>query len=86
MYKKDVYTTLSLILQLGISILVPIFLLTILGLFLKSKFNFDILILLIILGVLAGFRNVVVILKNYLKMMDKGEGDSEIALKMKKIL
>ena len=41
MYKHSVYKALILITQIGISIMVPIFLLLIIGNVLKSKFNID---------------------------------------------
>lgn len=56
-YKKSVYNTFALISQLGISIIVPIFLCTFAGAFLEEKFSIPVTVPLIILGVLAGGRN-----------------------------
>lgn len=56
-YKKSVYNTLALISQLGISIVVPIFLCTFAGVFLEEKFSIPVTVPMIILGVLAGARN-----------------------------
>ncbi len=57
-YKKSVYRTLALLSQVGISMLVPILLCAWLGSFLEEKFSIPVFIPLIIMGVLAGFRNV----------------------------
>ena len=62
-YKKSVYNTFALISQLGISIIVPIFLCTFAGVFLEDKFAISITVPLIILGVLAGVRNAYYLVK-----------------------
>lgn len=59
--KKNIYTTFALISQLGISMIVPIFLCTYIGIKLDEKFGWSTTIPLIILGVLAGARNVYVL-------------------------
>lgn len=56
-YRKDVYKTLTLITQLGISMLVPIFLCAFLGVYLEEKFSISVFVPLLILGILAGGRN-----------------------------
>lgn len=56
-YKKSVFRTFALISQLGISILVPVLLCTILGSWLEEKVSFPVFIPLVIMGVLAGVRN-----------------------------
>lgn len=60
---KGVYTTLALISQLGISMIVPVFLCTFAGVKLEEKFSISVTIPFIILGVLAGGRNVYVLAK-----------------------
>ena len=57
-HKKKVFTTLALISQLGISMVVPIFLCTFVGMKLDERFGWSVTIPLIILGILAGARNV----------------------------
>ena len=80
--KQEVFKTWTLVLQLGISILVPIFLLVALGYILREKLNIDVLLICIILGVLVGVRNTYVIIKNYLKMMDSSKNkESELMKK-----
>ena len=58
-----VFQTLSLISQLGISMIVPVLLCTALGVLLEKKFSLSLTIPLIILGVLAGARNVYVLVR-----------------------
>lgn len=60
---KSVYTTLALISQLGISMIVPVFLCTFIGVKLDEKYGWATTIPLIIVGVLAGVRNVYVLIK-----------------------
>lgn len=57
-YKKSVHKTFALISQLGISMIVPILMCTLLGSYLQEKFSFPVFIPLVIMGVLAGGRNV----------------------------
>ena len=56
-YKQSVFRTFALISQLGISILVPILLCTFLGSWLEKRLSFPVFIPFIIIGVLAGMRN-----------------------------
>lgn len=80
--KQEVFKTWTLVLQLGISILVPIFLLVALGYILREKLNIDVMLICIILGVLVGVRNTYAIIKNYLKMMDSSKNkESELMKK-----
>lgn len=76
-YKKSVYTTLALISQVGISMVVPIVLCTYAGVWLEEKFSFPFTIIFIVLGVLAGGRNVYAILKDSIKKESEGEDDEE---------
>lgn len=58
-YHKKVYRCLTLITQFGISMLVPIFLCSFLGIFLDRKFGTQFcMIILFFVGALAGFRNI----------------------------
>ncbi len=87
MYKSDVFKTWALVLQLGISMLVPIFLLVAVSEFLKIHFKIDFMLFFVLLGVAAGIRNVYVIIANYLKTMDKGKNkESELMQKHLKSL
>lgn len=62
--KKSVVQMFSLISQLGISMIAPVILCTIAGVWLEKKFSVALTIPLIILGVLAGGRNVFALVKH----------------------
>lgn len=68
-YNKTVFKIIGLISQLSVSIVVPIFMCTFLGVFLEEKFSISITVLLIILGVLAGGRNAYILLKQAVETM-----------------
>lgn len=70
---KTVFKIIGLISQLGISIVVPIFLCTFLGVFLQERFSISITVWLIVLGVLAGGRNAYYILKQAIETMKEDE-------------
>lgn len=57
-YKKSVHKTFALITQLGISMIVPILMCVLLGNWLEKKTGIPLTIPFMILGVLAGGRNV----------------------------
>lgn len=57
-YKKSVHRTFALITQLGISMIVPILMCVLFGSWLEEKTAVPLTIPFIILGVLAGGRNV----------------------------
>ena len=73
---NKVYKTLVLISQLGISMIVPILLCTILGVYLAEQFSMHITIPLIVAGVLAGIRNVYALVKQAYTNI-KAEEDEE---------
>lgn len=62
-HKKSVVATLTLISQLGISMIVPVFLCIFVGIKLEEKFDIALTIPFIILGILAGIRNVYALVK-----------------------
>ncbi len=63
-YKGSVYKAFALITQLGINMLVPVFLCAFIGLYLEKKFSIPVVIPFFILGSLAGFRNVYKTVRN----------------------
>ena len=88
MYKSSVYKTLALITQIGISIMVPIFLMLIISIFIKNNFKIDLVLWFVIVGVVVGIRNAVVLITNFLnedKMSNKEE-ESELVKKHKKYI
>ncbi|MEE1015398.1 MAG: AtpZ/AtpI family protein [Lachnospiraceae bacterium] len=68
---RSVGKSLTMISQVSISMLVPIFLCCMLGMFLEDKFGWPAFIPLFILGALAGMRNVYVLLSSIYKEDDK---------------
>lgn len=75
-YKKSVYTTLAMISQVGISMVVPILLCTYAGVWLEEKFEFPFTVIMIVVGVLAGVRNVVAMVKR-MKQITEEDADEE---------
>lgn len=76
-YRRDVYKTLALVTQLGISVLAPIFLCVFAGIMIEKYFHVSLLIPLLILGILAGFRNMYVLAKRMIDHNDKGKKDEK---------
>lgn len=63
-FQKNVYQSFALVMQFGISMLVPICLCTGIGLYIGDKFEIDwIFIPLFFMGALAGFRNIYIMAK-----------------------
>ena len=71
---KKVYRTLALISQLGISMIVPILLCTAIGVYLDEKFSLPLTSPLIVLGILAGGRNVYVLVRDTSRQIAEDEG------------
>ena len=75
--RNTVFQTLSLISQLGFSMIAPILLCTIVGVYLEKKFSFPFTIPLIILGVLAGGRNVYALIRYASKTIVESKEEEE---------
>lgn len=75
-YKKSVYTTLAMISQVGISMVVPILLCTYAGVWLEEKLDFPWTVIMIVVGVLAGVRNVIAMVKR-MKQITEEDTDEE---------
>ena len=73
-YKKEVYRSLTLISQLGISVMVPVFMCIFLGLFLDKHLNTSLTVWLIMLGIRAGGRNAYILAKS---VIHENERDKE---------
>ena len=65
--KKEIIRSLSLISQLGISVMVPMFLCLGIGLLIDKKFGTSTTIWLILLGICAGARNAYILAKKVLE-------------------
>lgn len=74
-YHKNVYQAFAMVMQFGISMIVPVFLCTFAGIWIGRKWNIPIVIFpLFILGVLAGFRNIYIMAKKIFEQ--KSERDT----------
>ena len=76
-YKKSVYTTLAMISQVGISMVVPILLCTYAGVWLEEKFDFPWIVIMIVVGVLAGVRNVIALVKRMKQITEEDADEKE---------
>lgn len=75
--RNQVFQTFSLISQLGISMIAPVILCTLAGVYLEDKFSFPLTIPFIILGILAGGRNVYALLRHASKTIAESKEDEE---------
>ena len=80
---NEVFKTLTLITQIGISIMTPIFILVFVGVVIKNKFNIDLIIISIVLGVIVGIRNAYMLIIGYLKSKSNNKIESELIKKHK---
>lgn len=62
--RKIVFQTFSLISQLGISMIAPVLICTLAGVWLDKKFSISLTVPLIIVGILAGARNVYALVRH----------------------
>ena len=76
-YKKSVYTTFAMISQVGISMVVPILLCTYAGVWLEEKFDFPFTVIMIVVGVLAGVRNVIALVKRMKQITEEDSNEEE---------
>ena len=75
-YDKSVYSSLVLITQFGINMLVPVFLCFFAGYWIDTKFGTSWwTIILFFVGALAGFRNIYIMAKKVYDDKDKGGND-----------
>ena len=76
-YKKSVYTTFAMISQVGFSMVVPILLCTYAGVWLEEKFDFPWTVIMIVVGVLAGVRNVIAMVKRMKQIAEEDTDEEE---------
>lgn len=74
-YKKEVFRSLSLISQLGVSVMVPVFMCIFLGMFIDEKLGTSLTVWLLFLGILAGGRNAYILAKS---VIHENERDKEL--------
>lgn len=71
-YDKSVYRSLTLVMQFGINMIVPIFMCTALGVYIGRKFSIKwVVIPFFIIGALAGFRNIFMMAKRIYSNKEK---------------
>lgn len=83
---SKILKNLVLITQFSVSMLVPIFGLLFIGLIIREKFNIDIVLICLIVGVFSGFRNAFVLILQYAKQNEKNTGGSELLKKHKEYM
>lgn len=71
-YKKEVFRNLALVTQLGISVMVPVFLCLFIGNWVDKKFEISTILIFLLLGILAGGRNAYILAKGAI-MSDERE-------------
>lgn len=76
-HSKNSYRNLTLITQLGISVIVPIFLCLFVGIWLDNRFSTWFTIPLLILGFLAGGRNAYIMAKDSIRMDERKKKKDE---------
>ena len=79
MLNSKVVKTMSLITQIGISMMCPILMMLFLGVWLEERFGIHLVLVFLLLGIAAGFRNCYILIKNALglwkKEQDHGKAD-----------
>lgn len=77
-YKRNVYRALAMITQFGFNMLVPVFLLSFLGIWLDKKLGTSWLtIVLFFVGALAGFRSIYVMARHVYEDKDEDGHDGK---------
>ena len=70
-YKREVFRTLSIVTQLGIHIMVPVFLCLFIGIWIDKKFGTATVLIFLVLGILAGGRNAYILAKGVINENEK---------------
>ena len=79
--RKEVVRSFMLISHLGLTVMVPIFMCVIAGIFIDKRFGTSTLIWLLFLGIAAGMRNAYILLKG---VLDENVKEREKAEKLKR--
>lgn len=66
-YRKEVFRSLALITQLGINVMVPVFLCIFVGHLIDKKFGTSTIIIFLVVGILAGGRNAYMLAKGVIE-------------------
>ncbi len=80
-YRKEVFRSLSMITQLGVSVMVPVFMCIFFGVMIDKYFGTSTILIFLILGIGAGMRNAYIMAT---KILNENVRDKEVADKKKK--
>lgn len=80
-YRKEVFRSLSMISQIGVSVMVPVFLCVFIGVTIDKYFNTSTLLIFLFLGIGAGMRNAYILA---MKVMSENVREKEEADKKKR--
>lgn len=80
-YRKEVFRSLSMISQLGVSVMVPVFMCIFIGVMIDKHFGTSTLLVFLILGIGAGIRNAYIMA---MKVLNENVRDKEEADRKKK--
>ena len=72
--RNEIVRSLAMVTQLGMSMLAPIILCAVLGLWLDEKFGWSVTAVLLVLGILAGARNTWIMLQQIQQQSDSSKG------------
>ena len=72
--RNEIVRALAMVTQLGMSMLAPIILCAVLGLWLDEKFGWSVTAVLLVLGILAGARNTWIMLQQIQQLSDSSKG------------
>jgi ATP synthase protein I len=79
--RKEIVRSLMLVSHLGVTVMVPIFLCVIIGIFIDKRFGTSTLIWLLFLGIAAGMRNAYILIKG---VLDENVKEREKAEQLKR--
>lgn len=75
--RNEIARALAMVTQLGVSMLTPIVLCAVFGLWLDEKFGWSVTAVLLVLGILAGARNTWIMLQQIQQSSSKGRQKDE---------
>lgn len=74
---NEIARALAMVTHLGISMLAPVVLCAVLGMWIEDRFGWSVTAVLLILGILAGARNTWILLKQFQIPLKKGRRENE---------
>ena len=80
-HRKEVVRSFMLVSHLGMTVMVPIFMCVIIGIFIDNRFGTSTLVWLLFLGIAAGMRNAYILIKG---VLEENVKEREMAEKLKR--